>query len=181
MSRAGFSTPINPRTTSTSHMESHDKNRNDVMNNVWNTRYDPFSNLYLTQNSLPLSLPQVSYSVQQRNASLYVPKNNPNEYTIGGVLSGSSGIDHKFTQVLSVSTAESFHVWWIPLCIALRIHYANLISIEFTFSQDLELSKFAGKNVTLNNAIQQMDTNPIKTAITVCSQLIEHKVKIKTI
>ena len=104
MSRAGFSTPINPRTTSTSHMESHDKNRNDVMNNVWNTKHDPFSNLYLTQNSLPLSLPQVSYSVQQRNASLYVPKNNPNEYTIGGVLSGSSGIDHKFTQVLSVST-----------------------------------------------------------------------------
>ena len=31
-------------------------------------------------------------------------KGNPDEYTIGGVLSGKSGVEHYFTRVLSVST-----------------------------------------------------------------------------
>ena len=63
--------------------------------------------MYLNQNAPPpLVLPAVDllYSVQQqRNVSLYLPKNNPNEYTIGGVLSGNSGIDQHFIQTLSVS------------------------------------------------------------------------------
>ena len=70
---------------------------------------NPFLNMYLNQNAPlpPLVLPQVgySYSVQarQRNVSFYAPKNNPNEYTIGGVLSGKVGIDAHFVQTLSVS------------------------------------------------------------------------------
>ena len=69
---------------------------------------NPFLNMYLNQNAPipPLVLPQVdySYSVQrQRNSSFYAPKNNPNEYTIGGVLSGREGIDHHFIQTLNVS------------------------------------------------------------------------------
>ena len=65
-----------------------------------------FLNMYLNQNAPPLVLPQVdySYSVQrQRNVSFYAPKHNPNEYTIGGVLSGKEGIDHHFIQTLNVS------------------------------------------------------------------------------
>ena len=60
--------------------------------------------MYLNHNAPPLALPQVhlSYSVQQ-NTSLYLPKNNPNEYTIGGVLSGKGDIDHHFIQTLNVS------------------------------------------------------------------------------
>ena len=64
--------------------------------------------MYLNQNAPlpPLVLPQVHYSYSvhgQRNVSFYAPKNNPNEYTIGGVLSGKVGIDAHFVQTLSVS------------------------------------------------------------------------------
>ena len=72
-----------------------------------NIKKNPLLNVYLNQNAPPpLVLPAVDllYSVQQqRNVSLYLPKNNPNEYTIGGVLSGNSGIDQHFIQTLSVS------------------------------------------------------------------------------
>ena len=33
-------------------------------------------------------------------------KGNPDEYTIGGVLSGKSGVEHYFTRILSVSTIK---------------------------------------------------------------------------
>ena len=46
------------------------------------------------------------------------------------------------------------------------------------YFQDLEMQKFTSRNVTLNNAIQNMDTNPIKTAITVCNNLIHRKVRL---
>lgn len=40
----------------------------------------------------------------KNNASQKVTfKGNPNEYTIGGVLSGTKDVEHYFTQVLSVS------------------------------------------------------------------------------
>ena len=35
------------------------------------------------------------------------------------------------------------------------------------------------RRVSLNKATQIMDTNPIKTAITVCSELIQKKVSIE--
>ncbi len=46
-----------------------------------------------------------SYSSNAANTSSAAAewKGNPIEYTIGGVLSGSEGIDHYFTQILSVS------------------------------------------------------------------------------
>ena len=46
---------------------------------------------------------------------------------------------------------------------------------EYYF-QDVEQRYLRGK-VSLNEATQTMDTNPIKTAITVCSELIRKQVK----
>jgi hypothetical protein len=45
------------------------------------------------------------------------------------------------------------------------------------FFQDVEQLKL-NNVVSLNEATQTMDTNPIKTAITVCSQLIQRQVRI---
>ena len=42
-----------------------------------------------------------SNSINTSSESVW--KGNPDEYTIGGVLSGKSGIEHYFTRVLSVS------------------------------------------------------------------------------
>ena len=46
---------------------------------------------------------------------------------------------------------------------------------EYYF-QEVEQKYLPGK-VSLNEATQTMDTNPIKTAITVCSELIRKQVK----
>ena len=43
------------------------------------------------------------------------------------------------------------------------------------YFQDVEQRYLRGK-VSLNEATQTMDTNPIKTAITVCSELIRKQV-----
>ena len=43
-----------------------------------------------------------SNSINTSSGSVW--KGNPDEYTIGGVLSGKSGVEHYFTRVLSVST-----------------------------------------------------------------------------
>ena len=48
-------------------------------------------------------------------------------------------------------------------------------NIPFLF-QDVEQLKL-NNVVSLNEATQTMDTNPIKTAITVCSQLIQRQVR----
>jgi hypothetical protein len=57
----------------------------------------------------------------------------------------------------------------------------NILMIHILMSafniQDVEHLKLANV-VSLNEATQTMDTNPIKTAITVCSQLIQRKVLI---
>lgn len=52
----------------------------------------------------------------------------------------------------------------------------NSVFIFFSSFQNVEQSKLANI-VSLNQATQTMDTNPIKTAITVCSQLIEKKAR----
>lgn len=41
-----------------------------------------------------------------KNASQKAFTGNPNEYTIGGVLSGTKDVEHYFTQVLSVSAIK---------------------------------------------------------------------------
>ena len=78
--------------------------RYNVISDVGTNNNNPFVNMYLDQNAPPVALPLAdrSYSVQ-RNNSLLPPKDNPNEYTIGGVLSGKDGIDHYFISTLSVS------------------------------------------------------------------------------
>ena len=43
-------------------------------------------------------------------------KGNPDEYTIGGVLSGKSGVEHYFTRVLSVSTIKIHFYLIIIIC-----------------------------------------------------------------
>ena len=49
------------------------------------------------------------------------------------------------------------------------------VTFHFCF-QDVEQLKL-NNVVSLNEATQTMDTNPIKTAITVCSQLIQRQVR----
>ena len=76
----------------------------NVISDVGTNNNNPFENMYLELNDNPIALSGTDYlqSVQS-NVSRVAPKNNPNEYTIGGVLSGAEGIDHFFIKTLSVS------------------------------------------------------------------------------
>ena len=54
----------------------------------------------------------------------------------------------------------------------------ELGSMNESYLQDVEHRMFS-RRVSLNKATQTMDTNPIKTAITVCSELIQKKARNK--
>ena len=54
--------------------------------------------------------------------------------------------------------------------------FAGKSNKYFPFFQNVEAQMFSNR-VSLNHATQTMDTNPIKTAITVCSELIQKQVK----
>ena len=61
-----------------------------------------------------------------------------------------------------------------PLCMAIKLLTSH--RYIFLIFQNIEQEKFSTDGVSLDNAIQTMDTNPIKTAITVCDELIGRKV-----
>ena len=109
LSQQDISLSMVPRTSSRLYENNDNTNRYNVISDVGTNNNNPFVNMYLDQNAPPVALPvaERSYSVQ-RNKSLSPPKNNPNEYTIGGVLSGKDDIDHYFINTLSVSVLARY-------------------------------------------------------------------------
>ena len=97
------------QTSTGSHVKDNSNARYNVISDVGTTNNNQFVNMYLGHNALPLALPVADplFSVH-RNNSFFPPKNNPNEYTIGGVLSGRDGIDHHFISTLSVSVVGRY-------------------------------------------------------------------------
>ena len=99
---------------------NHEHNKQTMFNVIsevgtTNNNKIPFANMYLdAANALtplppPMTLPLVDrtlHSVQPNSSTtkmFFPPKNNPNVYTVGGVLSGMADIDHFFKQTLQVS------------------------------------------------------------------------------
>ena len=92
-----------PTGTVVGHNTVNNRNKRSPLDIGQNSRKQNSRTSSKTRSNSGYSFSDASNTNNNSSGSGSIWTGNPEEYTIGGVLSGSSGIEHYFTQVLSVS------------------------------------------------------------------------------